>query len=252
MKVRRFFLFAVVIMTFVMVVAFQGQAFCALIEIDFETSQGYSPGNLYGQPSTGTSWCGNDTVDIQVTASEHQEGSQSLMVKAGSGGTGGTDYLNIGSVPDKFTWKFYWKPENTYSGWTRTWLGSSSDLRDGPYLGFTGDDSIYYYSDGYTHSIIDGLNQTDWLAVVIVGDITAKTFDVYLDGASGPTATGCSFNGDPTGLSWHGFESPAYFGANTHYYDADHVGEVPIPGAVWLFGSGLIGFVAVRRRFTKN
>lgn len=114
---------------------------------------------------------------------------------------------------------------------------------------FNADDTINYHVGGtHSYNIINNLNQTDWLAVVLVGDITAKTFDVYLDGASTPTATDCSFNGDPTDLSWHGFESAAY-GGNIHYFDADHVGAVPIPAAVWLLGSGFIGLVAVRRRF---
>ena len=99
------------------------------------------------------------------------------------------------------------------------------------------------------YPIIYDLSQTDWLEVVIVGDITAKTFDVYLKGESTPTATDCSFNGDPTtGLSYLSFHSTPYGGGNTHYYDADHVGVVPIPGAVWLLGSGLLGLVAIRRR----
>ena len=117
MKVRGIFLFAVVIMSFVMVAAFQGIAFCAPVLIDFEQSQGYLPGNLYGQ----SQWAGDDTVDIQVTASEHQEGSQSLMVSFNNPSTEGhQNYLDIGSVPDKFIWKFYWKPENVSNGWTKT------------------------------------------------------------------------------------------------------------------------------------
>jgi hypothetical protein len=36
------------------------------------------------------------------------------------------------------------------------------------------------------------------------------------------------------------------------YFDNFTADQVPIPGAVWLFGSGLIGFAGFRRKFRKG
>jgi hypothetical protein len=252
MKGRRFFLFAVVIMTFVMVAAFQGMAFCALVEIDFEQSQCYLPGNLYGQPTGATyQWGGNDNAKFQVvdTAIVPKQGIQSVRVKATSTGT--DNYLQIGSLPSKFTWKFFWTPSTGGSGYTYTWLGSSSAQRDGPFLSFWSNDLICY-RDGYIwKTIVEDLNQVpkDWLAVVVVGDITTHTFDVYLNGEANPTATNLPFAaGEPADLSYLGLGG-SNTGSKYDYYDAIHVGAVPIPAAVLLLGSGFIGLVVVRRRF---
>jgi hypothetical protein len=37
-------------------------------------------------------------------------------------------------------------------------------------------------------------------------------------------------------------------GGGYAYLTGTHVGEVPVPAAVWLFGSGLVGLTAVARR----
>lgn len=253
MKVRRFFLFAVVIMTFVMVAAFQGMAFCAPVLIDFDTPS-YATGDLYGQ----NLWAGNDVTSIQVINTEFQTGDQSIKVNAGWGGNenAGIDYLDIGAVDNQFMWKFYWKPDNTNTGWTKTWLESSVGMKDGPTLSFSGDDAIfYYYNDGTPRSelLISDLNQTDWLAVVVIGNSTARTYDVYLNNLDllNRIADDIPFDGNyfpPTELNYLNFQSTGLYGSNTHYYDSVHIGVVPIPGAVWLLGSGFIGLVAVRRR----
>ena len=50
--------------------------------------------------------------------------------------------------------------------------------------------------------------------------------------------------------SWPGYDASA---KNINIYRVSHVGmATPIPAAAWLLGSGLIGLVAVRRRFTKK
>lgn len=251
MKVKRFFLFVVVIISFVMVVVFQGPAFCATVFIDFDTP-GYTTGNLYNQ----NSWAGDDSASIQVANTESQTGDQSIKVNAGWGGSSGIDYLDIGIVDGQFMWKFYWKPDNASNGWTKTWLESSVGMKDGPTLSFIGDDAIYYYyNDGAARSelLIDGLNQTDWLAVVVIGNSTDRSYDVYLGDLSvhNRIADDIPFDGNyspPTGLNFLNFQSTGSSGANTHYYDSVHIGAVPIPGAVWLLGSGLLGLVGIRRR----
>jgi len=251
MKVKRSFLFVVVLMSFVMLAGFQDQAFCAPVFIDFDTPT-YTPGNLYGQ----NSWGGNDVGGIQVTNAESQNGDQSIKVNAGQGGNAGIDYLDIGTVADQFMWKFYWKPDNTNNGWTKTWLESAVGAKDGPTLSFIGDGTIsYYYNDGAQRSqqIITGLNQEDWLAVVVIGDSTTRAYDVYLNDLelSNRIADDIPFDGNfspPTELNCLNFQSTGSIGANTHYYDSVHIGAVPVPAAVWLLGSGLIGLVGIRRR----
>jgi hypothetical protein len=38
---------------------------------------------------------------------------------------------------------------------------------------------------------------------------------------------------------------------NAYKYGIAEYTPVPIPGAVWLFGAGLMGLVGIRRRFQK-
>ena len=57
----------------------------------------------------------------------------------------------------------------------------------------------------------------------------------------------------PAGTTnWHLFEASEYGAKNEAYltidYDIVPDNTIPIPGAVWLLGSGLLGLVAVRRR----
>ena len=234
-----------------MVLSFQGQAFCAPVFIDFDTSS-YTTGNLYGQ----NSWAGDNVASIQVINTEFQTGNQSIKVNAGQGGNEGIDYLNIGTVADQFMWKFYWKPDNTNTGWTKTWLESSVDMKDGPTLAFLGDGYIfYYYNDGLPRSelLISGLGQIDWLAVVVIGNSTARTYDVYLGNLSDDNriADDIPFDGNylpPTELNYLNFQSTGDSGCNTHYYDSVHIGAVPIPGAMWLLGSGLLGLIGLKRK----
>lgn len=51
------------------------------------------------------------------------------------------------------------------------------------------------------------------------------------------------FSGPLTEISW---DSPDY-----HYWQGFTVGAVPIPGAFWLIGSGIVGIVSLRRKLRK-
>lgn len=73
--------------------------------------------------------------------------------------------------------------------------------------------------------------------------------------------TGTEWSGDPTFTAWNfnfskGNRNAAVKYDNLHlgYGLAVHSGDVsavPIPGAVWLLGSGLIGIVGIRRKIKK-
>lgn len=57
-----------------------------------------------------------------------------------------------------------------------------------------------------------------------------------------------------SGSDWDKFRSreDTYSGGTRHPYLYIEYQPIPIPAAAWLLGSGLIGLVAVRRRFTKS
>jgi hypothetical protein len=90
------------------------------------------------------------------------------------------------------------------------------------------------------------------------------TFDVIITGNSGElvdilfsmTGGGLVFNGgtDPVGIS-PGTYGVQLFGRNTFTAEivpSDVGGEIPVPAAVWLFGSALMGLFGVRRRKTTS
>jgi len=55
------------------------------------------------------------------------------------------------------------------------------------------------------------------------------------------------YNTDGANLNWPGDQDPNnYFGSATMQFS-----EVPIPGGVWILGSGFIGLVGLRRTFRK-
>jgi len=96
----------------------------------------------------------------------------------------------------------------------------------------------YYYENGWT-----------WVApgqtVLLSLDLTTA---VSLLGSNGGVAGHTIVSSELAYISSLGFN------IGTNYGDGDYFGDdlagkvVPIPGAVWLFGSGLIGLVGIRRK----
>jgi len=89
-------------------------------------------------------------------------------------------------------------------------------------------------------------------------NINASSMDVFSNVQSYHYWTDHTQTGDPGNAYAFGFNSSN--GGSQRLYDktatlnawAVREGDVvPIPGAVWLLGSGVIGLVVVRRRFTK-
>ena len=83
---------------------------------------------------------------------------------------------------------------------------------------------------------------------------------IYLDNVySGPTITNIDSFGNPfyfagvidtDGFTTYTVKTPAL--AAGHWFADDFTfagAPIPIPGAVWLLGSGLIGIVGIRKKF---
>ena len=146
-------------------------------------------------------------------------------------------------------------PMGTDPGVTGTELSSMGSTT--PFFGFvwTAHDLTTYGAGSYSIDTIEGgiYNVTvgagqimghvlfDWntttdIDVINVWDVTAN-----LDGTTTYTST------DVDGTGWAGLKmiDGAFPGFSANF---NMTSEVPVPAAVWLFGSGLLGLVGVARR----
>lgn len=97
-----------------------------------------------------------------------------------------------------------------------------------------------------------------WYRLTLDIDVAGNTYDVTLDDkynehTSGIfTATDISAFSDLSSLTALSFMvggAGDAFGNGTFF--VDNVSTVPIPGAMFLFGSGMIGLVGIRKKFKK-
>ena len=94
-----------------------------------------------------------------------------------------------------------------------------------------------YFRNNHAVAVDRGSNGTSALNNTGTWDITGNSVDFSIDLAG----TGL-LNGSEIALHW-GFTC-----ANDVIEGAVNVPAVPVPAAVWLFGSGLIGLLAIARR----
>ena len=96
--------------------------------------------------------------------------------------------------------------------------------------------------------VVEDENPSDiWVATDADGDGIAEIVDLFASlGTSGAEASG--FIVDPRGGYLVNIQHPA--SGNDALWSITRASAVPVPAAIWLFGSGLIGLFGVVRRKT--
>ena len=99
------------------------------------------------------------------------------------------------------------------------------------------------YSGFTTGSTANSAGTINGANVVNVGDVNADGIDDY---------TAVLVQASEVGSQWGGFASTPFFETWNVEINSSAVAPIPVPAAVWLFGSGLIGLVGVARRKKTN
>jgi hypothetical protein len=127
-------------------------------------------------------------------------------------------------------------------------------------MGLTGTNA-YYAQNGWTEASIPGTIVSG--ATQLIGSNTTggqiaqwHTWNLTLQPSmltSGPLSIAIMESGAQSGLPHHQFASREYTDSLLIPYLSvtTAAAPVPIPGALWLLGSGLIGLIGIRRRFKK-
>ena len=220
--------------------------------VDFEGTEGYSTGNLFGEPSSGNQWSGDDSAKIVVTNTQSQSGGQSILLDPGLVSGKVDNELDVGSVPTQFSMKFYWRPSGTGSGNATIYLtqfaGSPTGFA-GPRIQFVASGSVYqikYVENGVVGNIMLGMSplvyMDKWWEVEILGDISTRTFDFKLrklDGALQFEGFGFGFRNTisnlATSLNYLGVEA-SNTGSSDHYFDDFQIDSAPAVPTLSVWG----------------
>jgi hypothetical protein len=158
--------------------------------------------------------------------------------------TGDHEFTYLGTEADHVNVLKSGQGTTLFKNWKKTWNGITNDTNAGAKT--TGDFfDTAFYKDGNLKAQLDGTNNLK------VYEVSGAYLNQYV-----------TFEGQPTG--WFD-ENYTYYviGFNDKGDDNDYddmvvavrgskIPPVPIPGAVWLLGSGLVGLVGIRRRFRKS
>lgn len=236
MRKRLCFGLVPVFISIVGLVGFERTALCA--PISFETDEGYSAMNLHGQPAVGNQWSGDVTDKIVVTETPDQAGEQSVLLDPDQAAGRVNNELDVGPAPTRFSLKFRWRPSGAAGGDAVVYLSQLSGSPTnfvGPFVQFAGESTVYqikYVENGFVGNIklgmTRGVYENNWWDVEIVGDLSTRTFDFYLDGTL--EASGLGFRNTQsnlaTSLSFLGLQASTS-GAADHYFDDFEISEGP-------------------------
>ena len=88
------------------------------------------------------------------------------------------------------------------------------------------------------------LGSTVGVLAPVLGDYSANIlFEAYF---------GTTIGWKPVNDGYNSFHHPAGVGTETNFLGGFYYTPVPVPAAVWLFGSGLAGLVGLKRRYGKR
>ena len=93
--------------------------------------------------------------------------------------------------------------------------------------------------------VASGLSLDTWYTIKVVCNLATDTYDLYVNDIFKQTVISGALKDSVTDISF------AQFNDGAGAFFVDNVSVVPIPGAVWLLGSGLVGLVVIRRRTKK-
>lgn len=187
--------------------------------------------------------------------------AQASLIYLGTTGTIGS--LNVGDTASITVYYTVEGADDILYGWTEGLVYDSTELT---YTGYSLGDNITG-TMGSDYNVETGLlegnsyisvGRYDWSfqGVTIYGGTTYELFTMYFtfnggtaDGSDVWLATINSTYGVDVGMD---LESGYTDTSEYHITGGPDYSSVPIPGAVWLLGSGILGLAGVRRRVFRN